>query len=85
MKDNFSRDQGRGRWFPNYIYCALYFYYCYYYINSHLRSPGIRSQRLRTLALFSALPDRSAGEVKTEETEKGNLAKSCENTRFTSK
>ena len=84
MKDNFSRDQGRGRWFPNYIYCAFYFYYDYY-INSHLRSPGIRSQRMRTLALFTELPDRSAGEVKTEETEKGDLAKSCENTRFTSK
>ena len=75
MKDNFSRDQGGGRWFPNYIYCALYFYYYYYYINSHLRSPGIRSQRLRTLALFSALPDRSAVEVKTEETEKGDFSK----------
>ena len=41
--------------------------------------------RLSTLALFSALPDKFAGEIKTEETEKGDLAKSCENTHFTSK
>ena len=57
------------------LLCTLFLLLLLLLHQPHLRSPGIRSQRLRTLALFSALPDRSAVEVKTEETEKGDFSK----------
>ena len=86
MEDNFSRHGGGGAGDGFQITFSVHLISIIIIITSAPTSEHqVSDLRLSTLALFSALPDKFAGEIKTEETEKGDLAKSCENTHFTSK